>query len=137
MARLAATKIFCIGGWAATGCGVVACAFFFNYYPHSSSFFRNQARLWMFGCDILPYVIVAVAAMLGRTFLPAAFCMVASFWILSLSFRLHLDEMKRNFLNGWINDNSLFIVPQQWTIAMAPLVVATTCSLWMKFVAAP
>ena len=71
----------------------------------------------------------------GRSFRdwPAAVSLVASFSILALGVFTHLDLMKYNYLNGWINDTSLMTVQWQWIIAVIAFGVATTWSLWRKF----
>jgi hypothetical protein len=136
MARLAGTRALRIGCWTVVGCGVLESTFFSNYYPYSSSFYSNVQRLQVFGWDILPFVIVALAMVLGRTFPLAVLCLVASIWILGLSLSMHLEYMQRNALNGWINDYSLFIVPSEWTIATVALAATAAYSLWRKLVAA-
>ena len=130
MARLATSKNLRIGCWTAAGCGIVASLVFFNCYPYSSlSFFPIEE----FGKDILPYLVVAVGAALSRRLAPAAVSLVASFSILALGVFTHLDLMKYNYLNGWINDTSLMTVQWQWIIAVIAFGVATTWSLWRKF----
>jgi hypothetical protein len=136
MAQLAGTRAVRIGCWTVVGCGVLESAFFSNCYPYSSPFYSDVERLQIFGWDILPLATVAVALVLGRTFPLALLCLVATFWILGLSFSMHIDYMEHNALNGWINDYSLFIVPSEWTIAMVALAATAAYSLGRKLVAA-
>ena len=96
MARLATSKNLRVGCWTAAGCGIVGSLVFFNCYPYSSlSFFPIKE----FGKDVLPYLVVAVAAALCRRLAPAAVSLVASFSILALGVFTHLDLMKYNYLN--------------------------------------
>ena len=118
MAPSITAKHLRIAAEAVASCSIAFSIAFFVVGPFYST--RSGFAYRFFLADAEPYAVVAVAAVLARTRVPATACLIAAFCVLAVGIYTYLDWIRVPF----INDIDLVTFPLKWLFAGAALLIA-------------